>query len=203
MTAKPVKLIFALLFISALSGCKKADTDVLARLAEMESYTAQADVTYISNKSTDTFTMMQYAKKDGRYRMETLAPQQYEGTALVYDGKLVWQKTEGEESRVKVTSNSPERSLLLLYSFLENHEKSMEDATVTTASTPRKNFTVLEADIPGDNKYLAREKLWIDNESGDPQKLVVYTSDGKEKIVVKFSDFRYNEKIEDTKFSVN
>lgn len=198
-----MKKILALIILLTLAGCGKPDKDALTRLNEMESYKAGAEVTYISNKGENTFSTIQYAKKDGRYRIETLAPKEYEGTALVYDGKLVWQKTQDGGGRIKVTSNSPERALLLLYSFLDNHERSMENAVVTTSSSPGKNVTVLEADIPGGSSSLAHEKLWIDNESGAPQRLTVYNAEGNEKIVVKFSDFRYNEKIEDSVFSVN
>ena len=198
-----MRKFIAFIILLMLSGCGSKNIDVSARLNEMESYAAKAEVTYISNKGENTFSTEQYAKKDGRYRIETLAPQEYAGTALIYDGKLVWQKTAGEDERIKVMSNSPERALLLLYSFIENHEKSMENATVTTSAAPGKNTIILEADIPGGNKNHAHEKLWLDGESGDPQKLIVYNEDGKEKIVVKYSDFRYNEKIEDNIFNVN
>ena len=193
-----------MLFIPMLlSGCaKKSSGDVYTRLSEMNSYIANAEVTYISNKGEDVFETVQYAKKDGRYRIETTSPEKFAGTALVYDGKLVWQETSGNENKIKVTSNSPERSLLILYSFLENHGRSMENAVVTTSAAPNAESTVLEAVIPGDNRFLATEKLWVNTESGAPEKLVVYTSEGNEKIVVKFSGFRYNENIDDSEFSV-
>ena len=34
-----------------------------------------------------------------------------------------------------------------------------------------------------------------------PERLVVFNDEGKEKIVVKFADFKYNENIEDSVFS--
>ncbi len=197
------KILIALTVPIALSGCAKGGgKDVTERLIGMESYTADAEVTYISNKGEDVFQTVQYAKKDGRYCIDTLAPEEYAGTSLIYDGKLVWQKTSGSDHKIKVTSNSPERALLILYTFTENHERSMENATVTTSASPDGEHTVLEAVIPGDNRFLSTEKLWIDNDSGEPDKLVVYTAEGKEKIVVKFENFRYNENIDDSKFSV-
>lgn len=197
------KLFFILIAAAALAGCGKNESgDAYTRLTEMESYAADAEVTYISNKGEDVFETVQYAKNDGRYCIETSAPEEFAGTSLVYDGKLVWQKTSGSENKIKVTSNSPERALLILYSFFDNHSKSMENAAVSTSASPGSDLTVLEAVIPGDNKFLASEKLWIDNKSGVPEKLVVYSAEGKEKIVVKYSAFRYNESIDDSVFSV-
>lgn len=202
-----MKKIILTLILLLMMGCSNGGNsnggDPLARLMQMESYKATAEVTYISNKGEQVFATEQFALKDGRYRIDTVGEDG--GTSLIYDGKLVWQKSNSDgENKIKVTSNSPERSLLLLYSFLENHSKSMENATVTTsAPLGKENFTILDAIIPSGNKFLASEKLWINGESGNPEKLIVYTADGKEKIVVKFSNFKYNESIDDSIFSVN
>ena len=198
------KTFFIIVGAALLSGCTKVENkDVYQRLAEMESYKTEAEVTYISNKGEDVFETVQYAMHDGRYCIETTAPENYAGTSLVYDGKLVWQKTNGIDNKIRVTSNDPERSLLTVYSFLDNHSRSMENAVVTTSASPEGDCTVLSAEIPGGSKFLSEEKLWIDNNSGSPEKLTVYDAQGNEKIVVKFSGFRYNERIDDSKFSVS
>jgi outer membrane lipoprotein-sorting protein len=45
-------------------------------------------------------------------------------------------------------------------------------------------------------------KLWVDNVSLDPMKLVVYDANGAERIVVTFSDFEYNVNLGDELFRV-
>ena len=188
------------ILLAAFTGCgADKKTGAAEVLSGMESYTASAEVTYISNRGQNIYETVQYAKKDGRYRIETLKPEQYAGSALVYDGKMVWQ-TDGANDKIKVTSNSPERSLLLLFDFWENHQKSMEDAVVSTASKKGVPYSVLSADIPGENRSFCTEKLWFDEEKGVPVKLVVYNADNAEKIVVNFTDFKYNETIDESVF---
>lgn len=60
----------------------------------------------------------------------------------------------------------------------------------------------MEAVIPGDNKFTATEKLWIDNETLNPVKLVIYDSNGGEKYVIEYNDFQYDPQFEDPIFSV-
>lgn len=198
-----IKILSGLMVLLLLTGCGTAKkANAYDMLKNMESYTARAEVRYISNKGENVYGTVQSAKKDGRYRIDTESPEQYKGTSLIYDGRLVWQ-TAGGENKIKVTSNSPERSLLILYSFLENHERSMNDATVTTSASPNGSTTVLEADIAGEDKFFSSERLWFDEEKGVPTKLVIYNADGKEKIVVNFSEFKYNESIDDGVFSID
>ena len=199
---KTVYFTAVLLVLATMTGCgmakKSSAQDVLSG---MESYSARAEVTYISNKGENTCDTVQYAKKDGRYRIDTLAPEEYKGISVIYDGKLVWQTVAGEKYKIKVASNNTERALPLLYSFWENHSRSAEDAAVTPSARPGGRVTVLEADIPGGSRTFAAEKLWFDEEKGVPERLVVFNDEGKEKIVVKFADFKYNENIEDSVFS--
>ena len=197
-----IKLFTALLAVLVLTGCGAKKGNAYDMLKNMDSYTARAEVRYISNKGENVYDTVQTAKKDGRYRIDTLSPEEYKDTSLIYDGKLVWQKAGGKENKIKVTSNSPERALLILYSFLENHEKSMSDATVTTSASPNGNTTVLEADIAGGDKVFASEKLWFDENKGVPTRLAIYNAEGKEKIVVNFSEFKYNESIDNGVFSI-
>ena len=199
-----MKTKFIALFIgitALLSGCAQKKMSAFETLSAMNSYTAKAEVTYISNKGENVYQTMQYAKKDGRYRIDNLASDGGTDTSIIYDGKLVWQTRPGNDNKIKVTSNTPERSLLLLYSFMENHAHSGESAAFSSSASPAHNLTVLEAVIPGGSKFFAEEKLWFDETKNVPVKLVVYNDEGKEKIVVNFSDFLYNEEIEDTAFS--
>ena len=60
--------------------------------------------------------------------------------------------------------------------------------------------TVIEAVIPGGNKYTATEKLWMDNETIIPVKLVLYDSEGKERYTLEFESFEYDVQFENGTF---
>lgn len=200
------KLAFILLMIF-LCGCAKGNdsyANIQDRLMQMKSYKTDAEITYINNRSKDTFSTVQQVKSDGRYRIETTAPDEFKDNVIVYDGKMIWQfNPKAPDNKVKTaSSDKSERTELLLFSFLENMTKTAEAAV---KSDDMGHYTVLEADIESKNGFLAYEKLWIDNSTGLPEKLVIYNSQGDEKIVELFGNFEYNYIIEDEAavFSVN
>ena len=61
----------------------------------------------------------------------------------------------------------------------------------------------MEAVIPEGGKYLATEKLWVSNKTLEPNKLIVYDIEGKERIIVKYEQFKYNIKLEDRIFRIS
>lgn len=195
------------LFLVLLAGCgKKTGTEyknIQEKLMSMESYSCNANISYINNKGEDNITASICAMKDGRYRFEATGPDTYRGNVIIFDGKMVWNCNPAAEQKVRVTSpDKPERYELILFSFLENYVNSM-DTTVESASIDQSKCTVLEADIPGDNKFIAKEKLWVDNESMTPLRLVIYDDEGGERIRADIEDFQYNCSIDEDKFVVN
>lgn len=201
-----LKLAMMFLCILMICGCSKSETlseydKVHKKLMALESYSADVTVKYISNKGENAYKVKQYARSDGKYRMETLEPQDFNGCVLLYDGKMVWQYTPSlEDNKIKVNApDKPERAEVVLFSFVENYVKS-KDVGVTASSIDESLCTVLEAKITGGNKFLDNEKLWLDNETQLPKQLIIYDKDGNEKIVVNYENFEYNCKIDDSKF---
>lgn len=203
-----LRLIFLLTTLTLLCGCSKSgnisDYDkVHNHLMALESYTADTEICYISNKGENTYTAKQYAQADGRYRLETTSPEEYNGCVLLFDGKMIWQyNPSAGDNKIKVNApDKPERAELILFNFMENYVKS-KDVGIETSSVDESLCTVLEAKIPGDNKFLSTEKLWIDNQTLAPKKLVIYDCDSKEKVVVNYNNFEYNCEIEQSKFAL-
>ncbi len=200
-----LKKVLPIILMLVISGCSKPITgykNVQDKLMAMESYVAEADITYINNKGEDKCKTLQYALNDGKYRIEVTEPSQQQGNVILYDGKMVWSYNPSVEQKVQVNApDKPERYELILFSFIENYVKS-QDVAVESASLDESLCTVLEAEIPGENKFLATEKLWLDNESMLPVKLVIYDTDGKERIIAQFSNFQYNCQIEQSKFTL-
>lgn len=204
---KILKKALFLLFLFTLSGCTNAEKKedyptIQEKLINMESYSCDADLTYISNKGENTYKIKQKAKNDGRYYIETIAPEDFKGHKIVFDGKIIWQYNPEVEQKISVADKDKiARKQISLFSFLENHLKSTEIA-LETSKTDEGIYTILEANIPKDNKYFSTEKLWINNETKLPEKLVIYDEDGKERVLVQYNNFEYNPKIEDSDFDV-
>ena len=76
-----------------------------------------------------------------------------------------------------------------------------EDVAVdTSVSLDENRCTVLEAIIPGGNKYISTEKVWIDNDTLKPLKFIIYDQDGNERYIIIYNEFEYNPEIDNSVF---
>ena len=208
---KRIIFLAALLaFTLALSACaaiqERVDANAYERihrqLLNMESFAANATVTFISNNNSHTYETIQHARSDGRYRIEVTAPENVAGNTTVFDGTTISQfnpRTKGQI--LQSAAESPERLEILLTSFVRNFIRSQE-VSITAATVNDRATTVLEAQIPGSHPYLATEKLWVNNETLQPIKMIIYDANGTERVIVIFNSFEYNVDIDDSLFKV-
>lgn len=193
-------LLISLLF---LNGCARGESNydsVQDKLMNMTAYSADVEINYINGGENAIYKVKQTAANDGRYKMVTYYPENLKDCAILFDGKLIWQYNPNVEKKIQVNSkDKPERSQLVLFTFLENYVKSI-NTTVTTAKTEGQQCVVLEAEINSGDKFMAKEKLWAGSEDMLPKRLVIYDGDGNETIVVTFNSFEYNPKLLEDEF---
>ncbi|MCL2699341.1 MAG: hypothetical protein FWE68_03425 [Defluviitaleaceae bacterium] len=176
-------------------------TQIQKALTEMKSYRSSAAVEYISNKGTNKYEILQASRATGEYRVEVTGPENVAGNITVSDGVTIHQFNPKVAGRVSVgVKENQERSEIFVTSFVHNYLRSQE-VSVTAGSFGESRATVLEAIVPGDHPYLATEKLWVDNETLKPVKLVIYDPEGGERIIVTFNTFEYNVELDDSLFS--
>ncbi len=189
-------------------GCGKSEENISTmekiqeRLKNMETYECKGTLTRISNKTENVYGIKQYYKSTGEYKLELTSPDDVSGNYTVFDGTSIFQYNPRVQN--KIIENVPEsqmRNELFLGCFIKNYFQS-EDVTVETSNMDNIQSTVLEAVIPGQNKYTATEKLWIDEETLNPVKLVIYDTEGKERYIIEYSDFKYNCDIDDNMFKI-
>ncbi|GHU76177.1 hypothetical protein FACS1894188_08320 [Clostridia bacterium] len=204
------KILLLVSFLFLLTSCKtpeelsvSAYEQIQHNLVNMTSYQAAANVKYISNKGDNTYGVTQQCRTSGAYRVTVTSPEGVAGNVTVFDGKTISQFNPKVGDRVSVSTRElSERSEIFVTSFVKNYISSKE-VSVTAANMENSVCTVLEASIPGENKYLATEKLWVDNSSFKPVKMVIYDTAGSERIVVTFTSFEYNAEIGDEVFKVS
>ncbi len=205
-----MKLKYALLgLLMLLCGCSSQTViepsvyeKVQKQLIAMESYRSTAIVEYISNKGSNSYETMQHSKISGEYRVEVTGPQNVAGNITTFDGKTISQFNTRIAGKISIaTKENQDRSEIFVTSFIKNYVRSQE-VSVSVGSFGQGKCTVLEAIIPGNHPYLATEKLWIDNDTLLPVKLVIYDPDGSERIIVTYANFEYNIPLEDSLFTI-
>lgn len=171
-------------------------------LINLKSYKSEATVKYISNKSQNEYETLQHCKTSGEYRIEVIGPEKVSGNVTLFDGKNIAQYNPKIGGKILVTAKeSQERSEIFLNSFLKNYLNS-EEVSLSVSKLDEGVCTVLEAIVPGDHPFLSTEKLWVDNTSLRPVKLVVYDKEGSERLIVTYKNFDYNVELEDSLFVV-
>jgi len=203
-------ILMTALFVAAGcqgSGLSKAETQntyekIQSILVKVNSYMCEATVEYKSNKGSNIYDTLQKCKTTGEYRVEVVGPDKVSGNITVSDGKTIYQFNTRLSGKISVaTKESQERSEIFFTSFLKNYLQSNE-TSVNAAKVEGDPCTVLEAAIPGSHPYLASEKLWIDNKTYKPVKLIVYDPQGSERIIVTYKTFEYNVTLDDSEFKV-
>lgn len=180
-----------------LVGCK-TDTppstmeQIQQKLIQMEGYSCLATLTRTSNKSENVYETKQDFKNTGEYRLELLSPDTVKGNLTICDGKTICQYNPRlkEQFHYDVPPSS-QRNELFLGQFMKNYMQS-EGVGVETASLDESRCTVLEAVIPQNSDALASEKLWVDNETLLPVRLILYDKDGIERYRLDYNEFTYN-----------
>ncbi|MDR1537721.1 MAG: hypothetical protein LBU32_06950 [Clostridiales bacterium] len=169
-------------------------------LVNLQTYKCEATVEYKSNKGSNVYDTLQKCKISGEYRVEVTGPEKVAGNITLSDGKTIYQFNTRIAGKIAVaTKESQERSEIFLTSFIKNYLKSQE-VSVSVSKIAGDPCTVMEAQIPGDHPYLSTEKLWVDNASLLPVKLIIYDQQGSERIIVTYKSFQYNVALDDAEF---
>ncbi|MCL2840916.1 MAG: hypothetical protein FWE05_09100 [Defluviitaleaceae bacterium] len=171
-------------------------------LMELQSYRAIATVEFRSNKGTNTYETIQHARISGEYRIEVTAPTHVSGSVTASDNSQIFQFNSRVNGRVSLmVQETPERNEIFLTSFIRNYLQS-EEVSVSVADMEEGLRTVLEATVPGNHPYLSNSRLWVDNTTLLPVKLIIFDEDGAERIVVTYHVFEYNIELDDALFTL-
>ncbi|MCL1863626.1 MAG: hypothetical protein FWF78_08675 [Defluviitaleaceae bacterium] len=215
MFKKVLQITIVLTLLAVFAACGGSDlrgpTDteeisaferVQKMLMELETFRAIATVEYRSNKGVNTYETIQHARITGEYRVEVTAPEHVAGSVTTSDNKQIFQFNSRVNGSVNLlVSETQERSEIFLTSFIKNYLQS-DEISVSVSDMEEGVRTVLEATVPGDHPYLSTARLWVDNESLVPVKLVVFDRDGTERIVVTYHVFEKNVSLADALFTL-
>jgi outer membrane lipoprotein-sorting protein len=171
-------------------------------LMEMKTFRCRATVEYKANKGSNTYETLQHARSTGEYRVEVTGPERVAGSVTCSDGGHIYQYSSKANGRAKLlVKETQERSEIFLTSFIKNYVNS-QNVSLSVSNMDEGQCTVLEAIVPGNHPYLSSEKLWVDNKTSKPVKLVIYDPDGSERIIVTYGAFEYNVELDDSLFTI-
>ncbi len=203
----PLKYIKVVILISLLlSGCGLRGTPdpgkIQDQLLNMKGYACVGRISHQHYSQTNTYEVRQVYHIDGRYREEVTKPENLAGLTTVFNGdKIIQYNPKVGQSHVSELTNNDFRNQLFLGSFIKNYLQS-EDVSIEVQASDPGQTTVLEAVIPGGSRYMAWQRLWIDQKTYKPLQMIIYDKNDKEVVIVEFLEFTYNPQIDESIFAV-
>ena len=200
---------FLLIFCSLiLCGCMIKNrhnldaSKIQDKLINMESYACLANVSHISDSTTNIYETKQVYQMDGKYRMEVIKPEHIAGLTTVFNGdKIIQHHTRlGKYYSCELVPDDL-RNQVFLGSFVKNYLQS-EDVSIRVQNMGPGLTTVLDAIIPGANKHMCLQRVWIDQKTYQPVRMAILNEEDKETVVIEFLEFTYNPKINESIFSL-
>ncbi len=207
---KRLTLIFLTLMMSlSVCGCSTlsdSDMDIYEKIHKtynkLESYSSDLDLTVFSNKTKNRYFISQ----------KTVDPDKY--YARVTDEAGTFTVTTVSNNGVtKVSADGSEYSLtvpcedylgiLFVNAFLREYFSSEDTLMSVDKSITKSDKTVMEVAISKKELNLSRATLSFDNKTLAPDTITIYDLDNKVVAKGKYENFKPNDKIDESVFSID
>lgn len=194
-------LTISLCLFSACQSIRMKDSDmdiyerIHAHYSKMTCYSARAELTVLSNKTENRYTMEQKAMGLNKFYAKTQNEDGL-GMTLICDGQTTKTLTVSSDYSVTLPYRDVQH-LLFVNSFFKAYYASEETAITVNGApggAPDANVTVLETEIVPKSTQFAYAALTIDNKTLAPLKLTLYGMGKSATCVLTYSDFSYNDK---------
>lgn len=192
--------VFLLIISFAGYGCNKniknsSSPDKLhTMLSTLKNYEADVTITFLKDKEAHILKMKQQAETAGKYRLITESPDYLKGYTINCDGKNVTEYHPA--TQVTLSSQVSEaRNQTLFTSFLYNYLNA-DEIKRENETWEDKETVSLEVIIPGNYRYLARQKVWFDANKLKPLKMEIYDTENNKTLEVEFQSFKHNTQID-------
>ncbi len=186
-------LIYLWIISIVLAGClnNKGLSHTESFFDNFKSYEATVKVRLLENSKPNVLKMKQKASLKGNYEYILEEPTHLKGLHVVYDGKTITQYHLLAPQGV-MCEPSKARQEMLLTSFVERYHTSNEIIKGATKLEDKSVITI-EMPIEGNYKYMAREKLYLDEEKLLPIQMNIYDEAGNITLQVDYESFKYND----------
>ncbi|MGL5692451.1 MAG: germination lipoprotein GerS [Peptostreptococcaceae bacterium] len=186
-------LIVTICVFSSLVGCQKKEytkEEVYQKFQEqvskVQSYTCTAEIEVVGNKGNSSYTLIHTYNKPDNYKIEVLSPEHLKGKTMEYkDDKIIIKNPEINDS-IELPNKGKNEQYLFVGDFIKNYLEN-EDMVMNFSD----NQLVLEANIPGDDKYFNKQILYVSTEKQIPEKMEIIDQEGNIRFTVKYKNFEY------------
>ncbi|HBM79440.1 MAG: outer-membrane lipoprotein carrier protein LolA [Clostridiales bacterium] len=197
--------ISVVLAASFLCSCKKSKDDDLSRvykmIADMNTYSVNAEIIVKGNRTTENYNVKQYFKYPDRYRIEVLSPAERKGKVTAYDGQYLWIYEPWIKQMHVIEKYKETEESGMFPGYFAGNLFTSEQADYEYKKFANIDCIAIKVKVPGGNAYRKWQILYISRKDMIPLKMEILDSKGNIAVTVYYKNFVYNDKIDDNIFS--
>lgn len=165
----------------------KSAEEIQEYILNLNSYTANIEVTVNSNKNKNKYLINQEYKKGSYSRQTILKPENIEGIEIEYNNNTLTIK-DSKLNISKVYNNYPyiADNVLWIDSFIEGYKNNKN------AKCYEKNNEIIMEQTEENNKYLKTRKLYLEKGTGRPKKMEITGSNNELTIYISYNEISIN-----------
>ncbi len=181
-----------LVVIMMLTGCnQKAELSNEEHFfTNFKNYEAQVTICFMKDTQSNELKMKQRASLDDTYEIELQEPSHLAGIRMSSDGKEIQQYFPSTQKTISSKMSTLPNEILLT-SFVERY-LACKEAQRGEEQLHGKRMITFEVPMEGNNKYMVKEKIWLDYEKKLPVQLVIFDVEGKVTLQCEYENFKYN-----------
>lgn len=196
-----IKYMAAVLLLLVLSSCgQKEGGNIKSRLTGMKSYEAEAEILVYGDDTETKYVTKQYYKYPNKLRLEIEEPSFLNGQVIIYnagkctiynpliDMELSYEKLKKEEDYISI-------------GFLLKTIGEMKRSRCVRDTIDGIEYTVIKGSVPNGNEYRSIVAVYFECLGETPVYMDIMDSQGRTKVKVKYTKFRYNVEIKEGMFT--
>ncbi len=167
----------------------KSIQEIEKYILNISSYEAKLEVTVQSNKNTNKYILEQKYNKGVKEEQTVLEPSNIEGLTILYENeKLTINNTKLNLQTVYDNYEYITDNNLWLNSFIKDYEENSSK----NISEDSKNI-IMTVDISKSNNYGNVKMLYINKETGNPEKMLIQDKNQKNIVYILYNEIRIND----------
>lgn len=192
-------LLLCSILLTSCNNKPKNTNDIITYLKNMESYTTKMNMAVKNDKQTINYVATQSYLRGGGYKLQL-----NNNRVFIYktDEKIYISDKNNGTKYIQSKDFDEVLKLCFIGEYIgllyTNEEIKYSVETINDIE-----YSVINLFIPGNNKNVNNAMLYVNSKSMIPEKLLIYDIKGKEKIVITYTDFHPNVKIEPAEFLTN
>lgn len=191
-----IPVLMILLVILCRDVITPSNEDIISDLKDTKYYSSKVDYLFKNSKSEFEENTMQYYSFDKGSRIEF--GNDY-NRVKVYNGSEI--KVEGDEDKAGYTLDK-DIDVIYPLAFIENilSNKQADEIKEVKADWGPGVYLQIDIEFNSKNKHLNKAEFYVDKDKKVPVLLKILDDDNKERVIVKYSDFKKEKTLSDDLF---